>query len=317
MARLFRFGVINEQMTTSEAWLAQARRVETLGYDTFLIRDHFVSDFFGAQFAPIAALTAAAMVTTKLRVGTMVIDNDFRHPALLAKEFATLDVMSGGRVELGLGAGWLEAEYRRTGYQYDPAGVRISRMEEALPILKGLLAGETVTRRGVHYQVDGLASYPVAIQRPHPPILIGGGGKRVLGIAGREADIVGILTTAVTTGSLVVDPRERLSARVAEKVGWVRDGAGNRFDSIELSMMVDVILTDDRRALTETYIAERGWEGLSAEDVWDMPAVVIGTPTEVADALRGWRERLGFSYIVVDDATQEAFAPIVRELSDR
>ncbi|HUG16313.1 MAG TPA: TIGR03621 family F420-dependent LLM class oxidoreductase, partial [Thermomicrobiales bacterium] len=211
-AHPFRFGVINEETLPAADWIAHVRRVEALGYDTFLIRDHFVPDFFGEQLAPLPALMAAAMATTTLRVGTMVLDNDFRHPALLAKEVATIDALSGGRFELGIGAGWLRSEYEQAGISYDRAGVRIDRLEESLAILKGLLRDGASTFSGAHYRTNGLTCYPAAVQRPHPPILIGGGKPRVLRLAGREADIAGILTTSVGSGVVVDDPAERTVA---------------------------------------------------------------------------------------------------------
>jgi len=159
-SRPFRFGVINERMQTASAWNADARRAEQLGYSTFLIRDHFVPDHFGDQFAPFSALMAAASVTKTMRVGSLVIDNDYRHPVVLAKEAATLDLLSGGRFELGLGAGFLKTEYDKAGVTFDRPGVRISRLAEALEVLKGLFAEGPLTFRGQHYRIDGLRGYP-------------------------------------------------------------------------------------------------------------------------------------------------------------
>lgn len=311
----FCFGVIAEEMTTREAWIAKARRTESLGYATLLIRDHFAPDYFGHQFAPFTALMAAAAATTSLRIGTMVIDNDFRHPALLAKEAATLDLLSDGRLELGIGAGWLETEYRQTGLPYDPPGTRIDRLVESVRIVKALFSGDVVSFTGKHYRIDGLVGFPTPAQRPYPPLLIGGGSRRILTHAGSEADIVGILGSAVGSGVVVDDPRERMAERVAEKIGWVRAGAGDRFPAIELSMIPTVVITDDRRAATEAVIAERGWAGVTVEQVWEMPTLLIGTSDQIAAQVMGWRERLGFSYIVVDDATMEAFAPVVARLA--
>ncbi|HET7094227.1 MAG TPA: LLM class flavin-dependent oxidoreductase, partial [Thermomicrobiales bacterium] len=175
--RPFRFGIINERVGPPAAWLERARRAETLGYDTFLIRDHLVSDYFGDQLAPLPALMAAAMATTTLRVGTMVLDNDFCHPAMLAKEAATIDFLSGGRLELGLGAGWLKREYDAAGFPYHPPGVRIERLEESIAVLKGLFAAEPFGFSSRHYQIDGLDGFPKPVQRPHPPLLIGGGRR--------------------------------------------------------------------------------------------------------------------------------------------
>ena len=311
----FRFGVINEQVAAPDAWIAQVRRIEEWGYSTFLIRDHFAPDYFGDQLGPFVALTAAACATTKLRVGTLVFDNDYRHPVLLAKEAATLDVLSGGRLELGLGAGWLRSEYDQAGIAYDPPGVRIQRLSEAIAVLKGLFADPPLTFAGDHYTITNLSGFPKPAQRPHPPILIGAGHKHMLMLAGREANTVGILTTSVATGRVVDDPRARMADRVAEQVAWVRAGAGARFDQIELSLVATLIITDQRRARTEKWIRERGWSGVTAEQVWDMPAVLIGSVEQLAEDLHRRREQLGFSYYVVSDRDAEAAAPLVERLA--
>jgi probable F420-dependent oxidoreductase len=315
--RPFRFAVINETILPREAWLDHVRRVEHLGYATFLIRDHFVPDFFGDQLAPLPALMAAAMATTRLRVGTMVLDNDYRHPVMLAKEAATLDLLSGGRLELGLGAGWLRREYEQAGLPYDSAGTRIDRLEESLAILKGLFSGEPVTFSGCHYAIDGLTSHPRPRQRPHPPILIGGGKRRVLTLAGREADIVGVLTTSVAGGTVEDVVNERLPASVEEKIGWIRTGAGERFSRIELSLIPTVLVAGDRRARAAQLISERGWRGVSVDDVLSMPSVLIGSKDEIIEDMLARRDRYGFSYYVVSDTIMEAFAPMVAELAGR
>jgi len=313
--RRFRFGVINESMSPLDTWLAHVRHIEALGYSTFLIRDHFVPDFFGDQYAPIVALMAAANATTTLRVGSLVLDNDYRYPAMLAKEAATLDVLSGGRLELGLGAGWLRSEYDRAGLAFDAAGVRISRLEEALTIIRGLWAPEPLTFAGQHYRIQALDGVPKPAQRPHPPILIGAGHQRMLMLAGREAGIVSILTTSVASGTLVDEPRERFAAAVEQKIDWVRTGAGDRFAEIELSLIPSVLIADDRRQATEQLIAERGWSGIAVEDVWEMPSLLIGTEDQIVDDLLRRRERFGFSYYVVSDTRADEFAPIVAQLA--
>jgi probable F420-dependent oxidoreductase len=313
--RHFRFGIINEAMSPPDTWIAHIRRIEELGYATFLIRDHFVPDFFGDQYAPITALMTAANVTRTLRVGSLVLDNDYRHPVILAKEAATLDVLSGGRFELGIGAGWLRAEYQQAGMAFDSAGTRISRLAEALRIIKGLWAAEPLTFSGQHYRIDALGGVPKPAQRPHPPILVGGGHKRMLMLAGREADTVGILTTSVASGTLVEDPHERLAQTVAQKIEWVRQGAGERFDQIELSLIPSVIITDHRRRRTEQLIAERRWSSISVEDVWAMPSVLIGSVDQIVEDLVIRRERYGFSYYVVSDALVDEFAPVVARLA--
>jgi probable F420-dependent oxidoreductase len=307
----FRFGVINEHMTTREAWLAGARRAEALGYATFLIRDHFVPDFFGDQFAPFAALMAAAMVTTTLRIGTLVIDNDYRHPVMLAKEAATLDLLSDGRFELGLGAGWLRAEYAKAGMRYDAPGERISRLAESVRVLKGLWGCEPLTYTGKHYQIDSLNGFPKPAQQPHLPLLIGGGHQRMLTFAGREADSVGILTSSVASGTLLSDPLERLPESVAQKVEWVRQGAGERFDQVELSLVPDIIFAEDREQAAADYLRRKGWQGISATQVLSMPSVFIGSAEQMAEAMWTRREQFGFSYYVMADDQMEETAPVV------
>ncbi len=257
----------------------------------------------------------AAAATTTLSVGTLVLDNDYRHLVHLAKEAATLDLLSRGRLELGLGAGWLRREYEAAGIPFDPPGVRIGRLGEAIRVLKGLFGDGPLTFAGEHYAIEGLDSFPKPRQRPHPPLLVGGGGKRILTLAGREADIVGILTTSVGSGVVVDDPAQRRAAAVAEKVDWVRQGAGVRFSDVELSLVPTVIITDDRRGSTERFIRERGWSGLGVEEVWDMPAVFIGSVEGIAEEMHRRREELGFSYFVVSDTGVEGVAPIVARLA--
>lgn len=311
----FRFGVINEHMTTRQHWIAQARQAEALGYATMLIRDHFVPDFFGAQFAPFAALMAAADATTTLRIGNLVIDNDYRHPVVLAKEAATLDLLSEGRFELGLGAGWLQVEYDQAGLPFDAAGVRISRMEEAIAILKGLFAGAPLTFSGCHYQIRDLEGYPKPQQHPHPPLLIGGAGKRMLDIAAREADIVHLMPRTISTGTLVSDPRDRLAACVAEKIAMLRASAGERFAHLQLSLGATIIISDARRSATEQLIREREWQEVSVEEVWDMPSVFVGSVAQIADEMMQRRETLGFSYFILSDMEMEDCAAVVARVA--
>ncbi|MEM7127214.1 MAG: TIGR03621 family F420-dependent LLM class oxidoreductase [Chloroflexota bacterium] len=313
----FRFGVINTQMKPCSAWIEHVRQVENLGYSTLLLRDHFVPDFFGDQYAPIAALATAAAVTTSLRIGTLVIDNDYRHPVMLAKEAATLDVLSGGRLELGLGAGWLRSEYEQAGMTYDRAGVRIDRLEEALCLLKGLFDEEPCTFQGQHYQISNLIGFPTPTQRPHPPILIGAGKQRMLTLAGREANIVGFLTSSVSSGTLLDSPDERMAHAVHEKISWVRNGAENRFDEIELSLCPTLVLSNNRFEAAERYLHQKGWQSITVEDVLAMPSVLIGSVQEIVADLKLRREMYGFSYYIVDDHEMVDFAPVVADLSGK
>ncbi len=313
----FRFGVINEIMDEPALWFERVRCAEASGYSTWLLRDHFVPDFFGDQYAPLLALAMAAGITSTLRLGTMVLDNDYRHPVMLAKELATLDVLSGGRVELGLGAGWLRSEYEHAGIAYASNGTRIDRLEESIQVLKGLWLGETVQFEGKHYTINSLKSVPLPAQRPHPPLLIGGGRKRILRIAGREANSVGLLTSSVASGTVVVDPCEMLPAAVEQKLAWIREGAGERFAQIELSLIPTIRYTDDRLKATEQLIAERHWTNISVEEVWSMPSVLIGNFQQIADDLYARRERYGFSYYIISDKQMHVFAPLISHFATK
>ncbi len=307
-AKPFRFGVQEHAASSGKAWRDRARLVESLGYQLLYLPDHF-----GEQLAPIAALMTAADATTTLRVGSLVFDNDYRHPVVLAKEVATLDLLSDGRFDFGLGAGWLALDYEQAGIPYDSPGVRIERMEEGLKIIKGLLAGGSFSFTGKHYRIIELEGYPLPVQKPHPPILIGGGGRRMLTLAAREADIVNVN----------FDLREgRVSRRVAqsgfaaataEKLGWIKEAAGDRFEHIELGAWVFMAnVTEGREAVAAAIATGFGAE---ARDVLDMPHFLIGTVDELVDDLRARRERYGFSFVVVPGESAEGFAPVVERLS--
>jgi probable F420-dependent oxidoreductase len=311
MSKPFRFGIINEQPLPGAAWRDHVRKIESSGFATLLLRDHIVSDYFGDQYGPIAAMAMAAAFSERLHVGSLVIDNDYRHPAFLAKEATTIDALSGGRFELGLGAGWLRSEYEAAGIPFDPAGVRIDRLEEAIRIIKGLFAGETVDFEGKHYQVHGVQNFPPASRTGGPPLLIGAGQKRMLQLAGREADIIGLLTTSVASGVMVDDTSERTPAAVEQKLAWVREGAGERYAQLELSLIPTLIITDERRTRTEQLIRERGWQNATIEDVWAMPSVLIGSLDDIVAGLHERRERYGFSYFIFSDRQFEAAAEVV------
>lgn len=305
----FRFGVVAESASSREQWITLVRKVEDLGYASFLLADHFVN-----EFPPIAALMAAADATKTLRVGSFVFDNDFRHPALLAKEVATLDLLSGGRFELGIGAGWHRPEYEQIALPFERAGVRISRLEEALHIMKQFFVAEAVTFVGKHYIVTDLKAFPKPLQRPHPPIFIGGGGKRLLSLAGREADIVGLHLKINDDGT--VDASERSEAAMAQKVEWVRQAAGERFPNIELNILIGaVVITENRQQAAEQYIREMGRPGMTAERVLAAPYLFIGRVEQIIEQIQRLRERFGISYFVVGDEHMEDLAPVVARLT--
>jgi probable F420-dependent oxidoreductase len=296
-----RFGVVNETVLDGGAWRDHVRRVEDAGVDVFLVRDHFSAGAFGPQLAPFSALATAAALTTRLHVGTLVLSNDFRHPAIVAHEAASLHHLSGGRFELGVGAGWYEPEYAAAGMRFDAAGRRIGRLEESLDILRTLLAREPVHHSGESYQLDGLELDVVPGGAGTPPLLVGAGGPRMLRLAARYADIVGILPAPIKGSKDTDDPADRTPAAFDAKVAVLREAAGDRFDRLQLSAFVALRLTDNRRTATEKLIADRGWSGVSAEAVWEMPTILIGSATEIREGLEQRRERFGLSYVVTSD----------------
>jgi len=224
--RRFRFGVLAEHSITPDALLDTARRAEAAGFSTLLVRDHFIEEPFGHQLAPFTALASVAAVTSTLRVGTLVLANDYRHPVIVAKEMATLDYLSGGRVELGMGAGFSVPEYQQAGLLLHSAGTRIDRLQESLRIITGLWTDEPCTFHGQHYTIDSLNGYPKPMQGPRPPLLVAGGGRRILSMAAREADIVGLLSAPIVNGLITDDPTPRLPESVDQRVNWIRAAAG-------------------------------------------------------------------------------------------
>jgi probable F420-dependent oxidoreductase len=308
--RPFRFGVQVSTAADRATWEEIARRAEGLGYSTLTMPDHF-----GPQLAPLPALMAAAGATTTLRVGALVFDNDYKHPVVLAKELATMDVLSDGRVEIGLGAGWMVSDYEQSGIAYDSAGVRVDRFSEGLTIIKRSMADGAFSHAGEHYTITGYDGLPKPVQRPHPPILIGGGGPRVLGIAAREADIVGINAT-LTAGHVGPEALATMTAAaVDEKIAITRSAAGDRWDDIELNIRAFLVnVTDDRAGALDGIAA---MVGLSADEVASTPFALVGSPTAIVDDLLARRERWGFSYVIVGADEMTAFAPVVAELAGR
>ena len=306
-----RFGVVSESVRPGRAWLDYARQVEGDGVSALLIRDHFSAGAFGPQLAPFSALAAAAAVTERLRVGTMVLCNDFRHPAIVAHEAASLHQLSGGRFELGLGAGWYRPEYDAAGIPFDPPGQRISRLEDALAIIGGLLDRRPVHHQGPSYRVDGLDLDVLPAQHGRPRLLIGAGGPRMLRIAARHADTVGLLPAPIKSSDDADDPGDRLPAALDSKIAILRSAAGDRFGRLELSAFGTFIITSRRRAGTEELIASRGWAVPDVETVWDMPTVFIGSAAQIRDDLRARRDRFGLSYLITSDRDLPALAEII------
>ena len=307
-ARPFRFGVQLSTAPSGAAWATLARRAEDLGYSSLFLPDHF-----GGQLAPVPAMQAAADATTSLKVGCLVFDNDYKHPVVLAKEIATIDVLSGGRVELGIGAGWMNSDYEQSGIQHDRAGVRIDRMEEGIAVLKGLFADGAYSFEGDHYRITGLDGQPKPVQRPHPPILIGGGAKRVLTIAGREADIVGI-NPSIVSGQVDADAaRSGAADATDQKLEWVRAAAGDRYTDVEINMLIFAAMLTDDPAGTKASMAPLF--GLEPGDIDDYPHAWIGSIESICDDLQKRRERWDVSYLVVQGDAMEAMAPVVERLA--
>jgi probable F420-dependent oxidoreductase len=303
----FRFAVQVSNAESGPAWRALARKTEDLGYSTLFMPDHL-----GEQWAPLIALTAAAEATTTLRVGTLVLDNDFRNPVFLAKEAATLDLLSEGRLELGLGAGWMRDDYEQSGIAYDAPAVRVDRLREAIGILKELWTEGRSDHKGDHYTVAA-TGFPTPLRRPHPLLLIGGGSRKVLGLAAREADIVGV-NPRLTEG--FYGPEAIASAAPEyydERVAWVREAAGERFDDIEIQSLTFVVQVVPNA--TELIEQMASGFGMSPEQARDTPAALIGSVDELVETLEQRRSRWAMNYWVIHEGDMDAFAPVVARLA--
>jgi probable F420-dependent oxidoreductase len=304
--RPFRFGVQIASLPPA-TWREDARRIESLGYSTVFLPDHF-----GKQWDPTVALTAIATATERLNVGSLVYDVDYRHPVIFAKAAATLHVVSGGRHEFGIGAGWMETDYVEAGMQYDRPGVRIDRLDEALQIIRSMWTCEHTSFEGQHYTIREIAQATQLEEGERPKILIGGGGKRLLSLAGRHADIVGINPAMVEGKVTAKTPADSSPERVREKVRWVHaaaERAGREPADIELNTLTFVTaITDDPKPLREAVAKSTG---MTTEQVADCPLFLTGSATEIRDRLARRREESGISYVVIqggDDAVLEQFA---------
>lgn len=308
--RRFRFGLKVRTTADGKGLAEAARQAESLGYDALLVSDHPTHP----QLGPIATATALACATQNVRVGSSVVANDFRHPVLLAKEFATLDVLSGGRAELGIGTGWKQEEYEDIGLPFDRPGRRIERLGEAIDVMRHFFAGERFDYAGEHYQIRALRPYP-PLSRPHLPIMMGGGGRKFLSLAAQKADIIGINPAARSgahDSSTDADAKEECTD---EKVAWIREAAGDRMGEIELAMQVYAgKVTDDRgagdRALQERY-------PFPLEEARRVPYAWVGSVESICEGIEERRERWGISYWVVMAEGMEEMAPVVERLAGR
>jgi probable F420-dependent oxidoreductase len=294
--RPFRFGIVAARADSGAAWMEKARRIEALGYATLVIPDNIEH-----TLAPMPALAMAAAATRALRVGTYVLANDYRNPVMLAKEAATLDLLSNGRFELGIGAGrpGAAADNRMLGIPFDPGGVRLARLAESLAIIKPLLAGERVSREGTHYSVKDAHVSPGPVQQPRPPILVAGSGPRLLALAAREADIV----------ALGVAP-DATAETVAEKVTALREAAGARFAQIELNINLMAVGGQVPRWIAANFGANAAAWARS-----DAIPVLSGSVDAMCDQLERRRERFGISSVLVSDELMDALAPVVARLA--
>ena len=278
MPKPFRFGIQTLQSFDSRrGWIEMVRKIEDLGYWGVTVPDHFYD-----YLAPTVALMAAADATTSLRIGGLVWCNDYRHPAVFAKEAATLDLLSEGRLELGIGAGWVPADYEQAGLTLDPPAIRVDRFEEAIQVLQGLLTGGPFSFEGDHYHITAMTNSPNPVQRPHPPFLIGGGGPRMLRVAARYADIVGI-NPNLSGGVLGPEIGPDITAqRYAQKIEWIRQAAGERFDALELNVFCLHVAFGDAGRVTGGL---GGRLGLTEAQALDSPIALVGTPDQMAEAI--------------------------------
>ena len=310
--RPFRFLAEPGGIVNGKTLAERARHAEEIGIDVLVKSDHLLD-----ILAPIPALATIAAATERLRISAFVFNNDLRHPAVLAQDLATLDILSDGRLDIGIGAGWNEPEYRAIGLPFDPIGLRVSRMEEAIAVIKGLMGDDAFSFQGRHYTITDMDGQPKPIQRPHPPFFIGGGGRRTLSVAGREADIVS-LAPRLLTGQRG-DPHSITWAGTEEKIGWVREAAGARFADIELNVYPTqwpIVVTNDLRAEARKVVDKtrsRTGVELTEDEVIAAPNIFIGSIDRFVEKFQELRERLGISSFMVGEIDE--LAPVVERLA--
>lgn len=323
MTRPFRFGCQAYHATSRAEWRATARMAEDLGYSSLMLADHYLgpgpalaaTNHPVQSLAAVPAIAVAAEATTSIKVGARVMCVDYRNPVVLVKEMATLDLLSDGRLEMGLGAGWLRGEYEAMGVRWDPAGVRVSRLEEVVRMAKRFFAGGELAIEGeVGVRAVGFEGLPRPVQQPHPPIMIGGGAQRVLTLAAREADIVSF-NFDNSSGMIGPDVPTSGAEAMTRKVAWVREAAGERFDHLELEVGAYFTFVSDQAAGIAAGMGQRF--GLSTEEMLAHPHGLFGTVDSICDELERRREIYGISYVTVGSSVAEAFAPVVARLSGR
>jgi probable F420-dependent oxidoreductase len=304
----FRFALQASQAASPAAWKELAQKAEDMGYSTLYVPDHLDD-----QWAPMIALTVAAEATTTLRVGTLVLDNDFRHPVVVAKEAATLDLVSGGRFEFGMGAGWMRTDYDQSGIPMEPAAVRIERLAESLEIMRSLWSTGRATFAGTHYQVKDAIGSPDPATPGGPPLVIGGGSRRILTLAGQFADVVSIVPSLAAGAIGAEMAAESVVEKYRDRVDWARKAAGDRADALEFQCWTAAVQVVPNRDEVVAQLAPVF--GLTPDQLAAAPIALIGTVEQIAETLRQRRESLGFSYIVVHEAEMVALGPVIAELA--
>lgn len=312
MPRPFRFLADARAVASVRELTETVRRAEAIGIDTLVIPDHLIP-----QLSPVPAMAAIAAISDTIRIGAFVLNNDLRHPAVLAQDLASLDVLSGGRLTVAIGAGWNRAEYEAIGLAFDPTPVRQARLAESIAVLKGCFGQGAFSFSGEHYTITDYDAHPKPIQQPHPPILIGGGGKRTLTLAAREAQIVGLAPRILGNGA--PDPRSATFERTREKIEWVREAAGDRFDKLEFNAypsMTGVSITDtplsEAQGVAER-LTQRSGIAISAEELLDSPHIFINTLDGFVAKFERMRNELGISSIMVGNV--DDLAPVVERLA--
>lgn len=310
--RPFTFLASVQAVMDGKTLAAEARRAEAMGFTALVVPDHLIE-----QLSPIPALATIAAATERLRIGAFVHNNDLHHPAVLAQDLASLDVLSGGRLDVAIGAGWRKPEYDAIGLPFEPTPIRQARLEEAVAVLKGCFGAEPFSFAGQHYTIIDLDGYPKPVQQPHPPFFIGGGGRRTLALAGREADIVG-LAPRILSGPRT-DPNSLTLAAAAEKLDWVREAAGQRFADLTFNVYPSswpVTITNEPRleaGRVVDYLRGQTAVDLTVEDVLESPHLFVGTIDGFVEKFRMLRERLGISSFMVGDIDE--LAPVVERLA--
>lgn len=323
MTRPFRFGCQAYHATSRAEWRDTARMAEDLGYSSFMLADHYLGPGSALAatnhpvqtLAAVPAIAVAAEATTTIKVGARVMCIDYRNPVVLVKEMATLDLLSEGRLEMGLGAGWLRGEYEAMGVPWDPAGVRITRLAEVVALAKQFFTGGELALQGdAGVRAVGFEGVPRSVQQPHPPLMIGGGAERVLRLAGREADIVSF-NFDNSSGILGPDIPTSGADAMARKVAWVREAAGERIDHLEFEIGAYFTFVSDQAAAIAASMAQRF--GMTPEAMLAHPHGLFGTVDDICDELQRRRELYGISYVTVPASVAEAFAPVVERLAGR